>query len=98
MLELIAVMELWVVWRAIDPHFVNDFEPAVAQAAQGVGVALILLAVKLVITLCPHTLGQTLVRKKMEGVTQVFVTSPALMTVAAFTRTFGYRGGSRQAL
>lgn len=33
MLELIAVMELGVVRGSIDPHFVNDFEPAVTEPA-----------------------------------------------------------------
>ena len=32
-LELIAVMELGVVRGAIDPHFVDDFEPAVRKSA-----------------------------------------------------------------
>jgi len=32
------MMELWVVWRAIDPHFVNDFEPAVTESAQNISV------------------------------------------------------------
>jgi hypothetical protein len=31
--ELIAVMELRIVWGSIDPHFVNDFEPAVRKSA-----------------------------------------------------------------
>ena len=45
MLELIAVMELGVVGGSIDPHFVDDFEPAVTEPAYGIGVALVLLAV-----------------------------------------------------
>jgi len=31
MLELIAVMELGVVRGSIDPHFVDNFEPALAE-------------------------------------------------------------------
>jgi hypothetical protein len=38
-LELIAVMELGIVRGSIDPHFVDDFEPAVSESAQGIGAA-----------------------------------------------------------
>ena len=34
-MKLIAVMELSVVRGSVDPHFVDDFEPAVSQPAQG---------------------------------------------------------------
>jgi hypothetical protein len=78
-LELIAVMELGVVRGSIDPHFVNDFEPAVSEPAQGIGVAAVLLAVMLIVNLSPDTTGQTLLCKKVHGVAEVFVASPALM-------------------
>jgi hypothetical protein len=83
-LELIAVMELGVVRDSIDPHFVDDFEPAVTEPAQGIGVALVLLAMMLIVSVSPDATGQTLLRKKMDGVTEVFVTSPALMNVPVF--------------
>ena len=54
-LELIAVMELSVVRGAVEPHFVDDFEPAVGYSAQGVGMALILLAVMLIVNVGPDT-------------------------------------------
>ena len=84
-LELIAVVKLGVVSGSIDPHFVNDFEPAVSEPAQGIGVALVLLAVMLIVNVGPDTAGQTLRCKKVDGVTQVFVTSPALVAVAVFS-------------
>jgi hypothetical protein len=31
--ELIEVVELGIVWGSIDPHFVNDFGPAVRKSA-----------------------------------------------------------------
>jgi hypothetical protein len=37
LLELVAVMELSVVRGSLDPHFVDDFEPAVSESAQGIG-------------------------------------------------------------
>jgi hypothetical protein len=58
----------------------------------------ILLAMKLIVTLGPDTTGQTLLSKKMEGVSQVFVTSPTLMNVTVFSRTFGHWGCSAKAL
>ena len=85
MLELIAVMELGVVWGSIDPHFVDDFEPAVTEPAQGISMALILLPMMLIVSVRPDATGQTLLRKKMDGVTEVFVTGPALMNVPVLT-------------
>jgi hypothetical protein len=37
-------------------------------------------------------------KEKMHGVTQVFVTSPTLMNVAVFSRTFGHWGCAAKAL
>ena len=85
MLELIAVMELGIVRGSIDPHFVDDFEPAVSEPAQGIGVTLVLLAMTLIVNLGPDAARQTLLRKKVHGVTEVFVTSPALMNVPEFS-------------
>jgi hypothetical protein len=80
-LKLIAVMELSVVRGSVDPHFVDDFEPAVSQPAQGIGVTLVFLAMMLVVKLGPDTTRQALIGKEVEGVTEVFITSPALMNV-----------------
>ena len=74
MLELIAVMELGVVWGSIDPHFVDDFEPAVTEPAYGIGMALVLLAVMLIVNVGPDTTGEALLSKKVHSVTEVFVT------------------------
>ena len=84
-LELIAVMELGIIRGSIDPHFVDDFEPAVSEPAQGIGVALVLLAMMLIVNLGPSATGQTLLRKKVEGVAEVFVASPALMNGPVFS-------------
>ena len=84
-MELIAVMELGVVRGSIDPHFVNDFEPAVAEPAQGIGVALVLLAMMLIVNLGPDAARETLLSKQVDGVAGVFVTGPALMNVPVFS-------------
>jgi hypothetical protein len=58
----------------------------------------ILLAMMLIETLGPDTTGQTLLSKKMEGVPEVFATSPTLMNVTGFSRTSGHRGCFRQGI
>ena len=98
MLELIAVMELGVIRGAIHPHSVNDFEPAVTESAQSISVTAILLAMMLIVTLGPRTTGQTLLSKKIDGVPEVFVTSPTLMNVTIFSGAFSHRGCSAIAL
>ena len=84
--ELVSMMELGFIGSPIGPELVNDFEPAVAESAQGAGMTLILLAVMLVVALRPNTTGQTLLRKKMNGVPEMFVTSPTLMNRPAFSQ------------
>ena len=91
-------MKLWVVRGAIDPHFVDDLEPAVSESTQGISMAAILFAVVLIIELSPDTAGQTLFSKKVEGVAKVFVTSPALVNAAVFSGTSGYWSRATKAL
>ena len=57
MFELVLVMKLSVVRGTLDPHFVDDFEPAMSESAYGIGVAAILLAVMAVVKLSPETTG-----------------------------------------
>ena len=84
-LELVAVMELGIVRGSVDPYFVDDFEPAVSESAQGIGVTLVLLAMKLIIKLGPDAARETLLSKKVDGVTEVLVASPALMNGPVFS-------------
>jgi hypothetical protein len=84
-------MKFRVIGATINPHLVNDLQPAVAESAQGIGVTLALLAMMLVITLGPDASRQTLLCKKMDGVPEMFVTSPAYITIAAFSGTFSDR-------
>ena len=86
-LKLIAVMELSVVRGSVDPHFVNDFEPAVGEPAQGIGVTLVFLAMMLIVKLGPDAAGETLLSKKVDGMTQMFVARPTLMNGPVFART-----------
>jgi hypothetical protein len=97
-LELIALIELGVVRDSIGPHFVNDFEPAVTETAQSIGVTAILLSVMLIVNLGPPTTRQTLISKKVDGVAEVFVTGPTSMAVTIFSGTSGHRSCSAKAL
>src|SRR5712671_1889152 len=83
-LELMAVVKLGVVRGSIDPHFVDDFEPAVSESAQSIGMALVLLAMMLIVNLGPDAARETLLSKKVDGVAEVFITGPALMNVPVF--------------
>ena len=56
-MELVTVMELGVIRGSLDPHFVDDFEPAMSESAYSVSVTAILLAVMPVIKLSPNTTG-----------------------------------------
>jgi hypothetical protein len=74
---------------------VNDFEPAVTESAQSIGVTAILLAVMMIVSLSPRTTGQTRLRKKIDGVAEVFgnaelgITFPLLLAAPyVVTTTF----------
>jgi hypothetical protein len=74
---------------------VNDFEPAVTESAQSIGVTAILLAVMMIVSLSPRTTGQALLRKKIDGVAKVFgnaelgITFPLLLAAPyVVTATF----------
>ena len=95
------MMELGVVGGSIHPHSVDDFEPAVTEPAYSIGVAVVLLAVMVIVNVGPDTTGEALLSKKIDSVTEVFVTSPALMNVpvsSSFSGTLGHRGRSAKAL
>ena len=53
MLELVAHVEFPIVRGSGLPHFPDDFEPAVAQAAEGLSVAFSPLTHLAVVDLCP---------------------------------------------
>ena len=76
----------------------NDFEPAVTESAQSIGVTVILLAVILIVSLGPRTTGQTLRKQKDRWRGGGVVTGPIVMTVTIFSVAFGHRSCSAIAL
>ena len=42
--ELVLVVQHWIVQLSVHPHPVDDFEPTLAQATQGIGVTLTFIA------------------------------------------------------
>ena len=77
MLELVAGVQFAVVGSARLPHLPDDFQPALAQAAQRLGVAFAAFAQGVVIGRRPGALGAALVGKKMHGVAQALVAGAA---------------------
>ena len=75
--ELVAQVQFAVVGSAGLPHFPDDFEPALAERAQGLGVGLTSLAQSAIIGGRPSALGAALVRKEMHGMAQISVAGPA---------------------
>ena len=66
MLELVPLMELGVVPCLRLPHFPQDLEPSLAEAAECAGVALTVGAFLPVVSLCPRTLDSTQVGPQVD--------------------------------
>jgi hypothetical protein len=104
MLELVLVVQHWVIRFSIHPHAVDDFEPAVGQPAQGIGVTAPFVPVVAVVNVRPGTLAEGLLGKQVHGVAQVFVAGPPLVAGPArrvapsFAGPAGHRGGAGQTL
>ena len=104
MFELVLVVQHGIVGLSVHPHAEDDFEPTLAQPAQGVGVTMTFLAVMVVVDFGPGTPGEGLLGKQVHGMAQVLVTGPALVAGPArrvspgFASAAGHRRGARQAL
>src|SRR4051812_1432800 len=70
-------MELRIVTGARLPHFPENFEPALAQAAQGAGMGFAPFAKRLVVSLGPRTAMPAAVDPQVHGGPQGFVAGPA---------------------
>ena len=71
----------------------NDFEPAVTESAQSISVTAVLLAVMLIVSLGPHTTGQTLLSKKGRW-RGGGVCNRSIVDDREFSGAFGHRGCS----
>ena len=70
MFGLVASMERFVVRGAVLPHLPEDFEPTLAQAAQGAGMALAFGAMGLVVGLRPGAGFATVIGPLVHGAAQ----------------------------
>jgi len=61
-------------------------------------MALTILPVLTIVDLCPEAAGQGLLRKEMDRVPEIFITSPPLMNLSFCTRAYGYWRCSTKAL
>ena len=75
--ELVLGVKLGVVRGAALPHLPKDFQPALAQAAQGAGVGFAALARGFVIDLCPTALVAAEVGPEVDRGAQQGVAVPA---------------------
>jgi hypothetical protein len=62
--ELVLVVQHWIVELSVHPHSVDDFEPALGQATQGIGVTLTFIAMVAVVDFGPSAPGQGLLGKQ----------------------------------
>ena len=70
MFGLVASVERFVAGGASLPHLPEDFQPALAEAAQGASVALAFGAMGAVVGLCPGTGLATVIGPLMHGAAQ----------------------------
>jgi hypothetical protein len=69
--ELVLVVQHWIVELSVHPHSVDDFEPALGQATQGIGVTLTFIAMVAVVDFGPGAPGQGLLGKQVHGMAKV---------------------------
>jgi len=65
--ELVLVVQHSVVRLSVHPHAINDCNPALTKATQGIGVTPTFLAMMAVIDFGPGTPAQGLLGKQMHG-------------------------------
>jgi hypothetical protein len=97
--ELIAGMEVRVVALAGEPHFPEDLQPALAQAAQGASMGFAAGAQGLIIDCCPGGGLPTEVSPQMDGGAQGLITvAPQSdhVDLAALIANGGGAGQTRQ--
>lgn len=98
MLALVFQVAGFVVGGVGLPHFPEDFNPALAEATQGAGVALAACAVGLVIRLGPRALEPGAVRPQVEGRAQERLAGAAHQVLFDLAGLERHRGGARVSL
>ena len=98
MSELIAGMEVRVVALAGEPHFPEDFEPALAQAAQRASMGFAAGAQRLIIDRCPGRGLPTEIRPEMNNGPQRLITVAAQSDDVDLSALIAYGRGAGQTL
>ena len=96
--ELVAGMEFGVVAATGLPHFPEDLEPALAQAAQRAGMEFAAGTKRLVIERCPRRALPGEVGPEMHGGVQRLIAEPAQVDFVDLSGLVAYRGGAGQPL
>ena len=96
--DLVLEMESLLVRGFGLPHFPKDFEPAVGETAQGVGVRTACLAFCFVIALSPRALGAAGVGPKMESGTEGGLAVMAKLDLLKLAALLGHGSGASMAL
>jgi hypothetical protein len=82
--ELVAHVQGRIVGGVGLPHFPDDFQPALAEAAQGLGMGHTPLAQRGIVNCGPSRLGAALVGKHVHRVSQVLVATAADVDLVDF--------------
>ena len=61
--ELVLIVQHWIVELSVHPHPVDEFEPTMGQATQGIGVTVTFIAMVAVVNFGPRTPGQGMLGK-----------------------------------
>jgi len=102
--ELVLVVQDGVIGVSVHPDSVDDFEPSMSQATQGIGMTLAFLTMAAVVDLRPRAASEGLLGKEVHGMAQMPVTGPSLVAGPArrigsgFASAPGHRRGTPQAL
>ena len=98
MAGLVPHVAFGIVAAVLLPHLPEDFEPADAQAAQGVGVAVAFFAFLLIVRLGPGALGATAIGPHVDRRSQDGIAGAAEDDAPGLPGPLRHRGGAGQAL
>jgi hypothetical protein len=96
--ELVLVVQDGVIGVSVHPDSVDDFEPSMSQATQGIGMTLAFLTMAAVVDLRPRAASEGLLGKEVHGMAQMPVAGPSLVAGPARRIGSGFARKSKQSL